>query len=95
MKAGAGRRVDILRVSPDFLDTLGVGASLGRSFTEEEMTFETHHVAILSNAYWRRNFDANPTFGPTLGGRTALRLCVPAVPEVQLGVEPLQPLPAQ
>ncbi len=59
-EAGAGRRVDIMRVSPDFLDTLGVGPSLGRSFTEEEMTFETHHVAILSNAYWRRNLDADP-----------------------------------
>ncbi|MCW5556581.1 MAG: ABC transporter permease [Verrucomicrobiae bacterium] len=57
---GGGLRAEILRVSPDFFDTLRVHPQLGRGFTEDEMTFETHHVAILSDAYWRRHFDADP-----------------------------------
>jgi predicted permease len=57
--ADAGR-VEILRVSPDFLETLGIAPLVGRSFTEEEMTFQTHHVAMVSYAYWREHFDADP-----------------------------------
>ena len=58
--AGAVSRADILRVSPDFFDTLGALPLMGRPFTEEEMTFQTHHVAILGDAYWRRHLDADP-----------------------------------
>jgi ABC-type antimicrobial peptide transport system permease subunit len=58
-EAGGASRVEIMRVSPEFFETLGVGLAQGRSFAEEEMTVQTHHVAILSHAYWRRHFDAD------------------------------------
>lgn len=57
---GASQRDEVMRVSPEFFETLGVGPALGRPFTEEEMTFQTHHVAILSHSYWRRHFNADP-----------------------------------
>jgi predicted permease len=59
-EAGGARRVEVLRVSPEFFETLGVGPVLGRSFTEEEMTFQTHHVVLLSQACWRQHFEADP-----------------------------------
>ncbi len=59
-EGGNAGRVDILRVSPEFLDTLGVAPARGRSFTEEEMTFQTHHVAILSHAFWQHRFGGDP-----------------------------------
>jgi hypothetical protein len=58
-ESGAGRRMEILRVSADFFETLGVWPVLGRPFTEGEMTFQTHHVAILGDAYWREHFGAS------------------------------------
>lgn len=58
-EGGGAGRAEILRVSPEFFETLGVPPLVGRSFTEEEMTFRTHHVAILSQAYWREHFDAD------------------------------------
>jgi predicted permease len=59
-ESGGGQRMEILRVSSDFLATLGLHPQLGRGFTEEEMTFQTHHFAVLSDAYWRRHFGADP-----------------------------------
>ncbi|HOW63750.1 MAG TPA: ABC transporter permease [Candidatus Paceibacterota bacterium] len=58
-ESGAGQRMEILRVSADFFETLGFWPMLGRSFTEEEMTFQTHHVAILTEGFWRQNFGAS------------------------------------
>ncbi|MEO5961194.1 MAG: ABC transporter permease, partial [Opitutaceae bacterium] len=57
---GAARREAILRVSPEFFDTLGVRLALGRTFTEDEMTFQTANVAILTDAGWREYFAADP-----------------------------------
>jgi len=57
---GATQREDVLRVSPEFFTTLGVGPILGRAFTDEEMTYETDDVAILTDTYWRQKFDSDP-----------------------------------
>ena len=57
---GATQREDVLRVSREFFTTLGVGPDLGRAFTDEEMTYETDDVAILTDAYWRQKFNSHP-----------------------------------
>ena len=57
---GATEREQITRVSPDFFATLGLGPAMGRAFTEEETTFQTDNVAILTDAYWRQHFNADP-----------------------------------
>src|SRR5438477_12192355 len=47
---GSTEREQTMRVSPDFFTTLGLGPVIGRTFTEEETTSQTDHVAILSDA---------------------------------------------
>ncbi len=59
-EAGSTEREQIARVSPDFFATLGTGPSMGRSFTEEETSLQTDRVVILTDAYWRRHFHADP-----------------------------------
>lgn len=57
---GSTKREDILCVSPDFFATLGVGPALGRAFTDDEMTYNTDDVALLSDSYWKENFNSDP-----------------------------------
>jgi predicted permease len=59
-EAGATEREQITQVSPEFFKTLGLGPVMGRAFTEEETTHQTDRVAILTDAYWRRHFHADP-----------------------------------
>ena len=59
-EAGATERAQITQVSPEFFSTLGLSPAMGRTFTEEETTYETDGVAILTDAYWRQSFNADP-----------------------------------
>ena len=58
--AGSTEREQITRVSPDFFSTLGLGPAIGRTFTEQVTTYQTDSVAILSDAYWRQRYHADP-----------------------------------
>jgi len=58
--AGSPDRVEILQVSPEFLRTLGVPLALGRTFTDQELTYQTDQVAILTDSFWRSYFAADP-----------------------------------
>lgn len=58
-EAGSTERGEIMRVSPDFFSTLGTGTALGRTFTDEETTYQTDSVLILADAYWREHFNAD------------------------------------
>lgn len=49
-----------LRVSPSFLDVLGITPALGRNFSAEEDVPGRNHVVILSDEYWRTRFAADP-----------------------------------
>ena len=57
---GSMEREPITRISPDFFTTLGASPAFGRTFTDAEMTYQTDDVAILSHAYWRQHFNADP-----------------------------------
>jgi predicted permease len=59
-EAGSTERTQLSYVSPDFFATLGVGPRIGRVFTEAETTYKTNDVAILTDAYWKQHFNANP-----------------------------------
>ncbi len=50
----------ILRVSPDFFATLGLGPVMGRAFTEAETSYEADAVVIVTDAYWRQSLGADP-----------------------------------
>jgi predicted permease len=57
---GSTEREQITQVSPDFFSTLGLGPGIGRAFTEEETTYQTDGVAILSDPFWRQRYNADP-----------------------------------
>lgn len=59
-EAGSTERLETMRVSPDFFTTLGLSPAIGRTFTDEETTSDTDHVAILSNAFWKEGYNADP-----------------------------------
>lgn len=57
---GATERELVMRVTPDFFTATGVAPARGRAFTDEETTYETDGVAILTDAYWRQRLGADP-----------------------------------
>jgi predicted permease len=59
-ETGSTERVQATRVSPDFFSTVGAGPVMGRSFTEDETTYQTDRVVILTDAYWREHYNADP-----------------------------------
>jgi predicted permease len=78
---GSTERLQTMRVSPDFFSTLGLGPAIGRTFTDEETTSETDHVAILSDAFWRQRYRADPNVIGKL-------IRVNSVPRTVIGVLP-------
>ena len=78
---GSTERDQTMRVSPDFFSTVGLGPTVGRAFTEEETTSDTDNVVILSDAYWRQHFNADPN---VLGRQVRVN----SVPRTVVGVLP-------
>src|SRR5438270_1182708 len=60
-EAGSAEQVEIMRISPDFFTTLGVGPVIGRGFNESEAEVaENNGVAIVTDAYWRERLNSDP-----------------------------------
>jgi putative ABC transport system permease protein len=60
-------RLPGFQVTAGFFEALKMQPALGRSFVRDDETFGRHRVVILSDALWRRRFDADPS----AVGRTA------------------------
>src|ERR1700732_2330893 len=80
-EAGSTERLQTMRGSPDFFSTLGLGPVIGRTFTDEETTSQTDHVAILSDTFWRQRYNADPH---VIGRQIRLN----SVPRTVIGVLP-------
>jgi len=78
---GSTEREQVAQVSPDFFATLGLGPAMGRTFAEAETTYQTDSVAILSDAYWRQRYHADPR----VIGR---QIRVDGLPKTVIGVLP-------
>ena len=57
---GSTEREQVMRVSPDFFSTLGLGPVVGRAFKEEETSFDTDNVVVITDAFWRHSSNADP-----------------------------------
>jgi predicted permease len=57
---GQPKPVTGLLVSENFFPTLGVEPSMGRLFTPEESLHNSRPVALLSYAFWKRQYGGNP-----------------------------------
>src|SRR5919109_5154435 len=77
---GSMRQEKVVRISPDFFTTLGVSPAIGRNFTDEEAD-DQKNVIMLSNAFWRQQFDSNPN---VLGRETRVN----GIPRRVVGVLP-------
>jgi predicted permease len=54
-------RVEAMRTSPRFFSVLGVAPALGRAPAPQEEVFGGPQVAIVSDSFWRRRLDADPS----------------------------------
>src|SRR6185437_55026 len=50
-----------IMVLANFFQVLGVQPAMGRLFTADELRGGPHPVALLTNTYWRRELNADPT----------------------------------
>jgi len=57
---GSPNRVPIARVSPEFFRTLGVPLTMGQTFTDDQLKYETDQVAVITDGFWRSHFGADP-----------------------------------
>ena len=57
---GNPERLPGFRITSGFFEALSVKPALGRSFVRDDETFGRHHVAIISDALWKRRFSADP-----------------------------------
>lgn len=57
---GGPQRLQALRVTPSLFSTLGVGAMLGRTFSDDEADAGKDKVVVLGNSLWRNGFNADP-----------------------------------
>ncbi|HEY1847650.1 MAG TPA: ABC transporter permease [Opitutaceae bacterium] len=65
---GSPRRVPMSRVTSDFFSTLGVPLAMGKMFTEANYPYGADQVAVLTDEFWRTQFNADPN----VVGRTFL-----------------------
>ena len=57
---GTPDRVRIGRVSAEFFQTLGVPFAMGHAFADENLTYQTDQVAVLTNEFWHSYFNGDP-----------------------------------
>lgn len=57
---GNPERVMSVKVNADFFPTLGIAPQLGRFFAKEEDQPGRNKVVVLSNAFWKQRFGADP-----------------------------------
>ena len=74
-------RLPGFQITSGFFEALSVRPALGRTFVRDDETFGRHHVVIISDALWKRRFDADPS----VIGRSVI---VDGVPNEIVGVMP-------
>jgi predicted permease len=58
---GEPERLRVSRVSANLFETLRVQIALGRTFTAEEEVEGQHHVVVITDRFWRRKFNGDPS----------------------------------
>ena len=58
--AGEPEHVDGAFVSPSFFSAIGIGAAVGRTFTQQEETPGAEQVAVISHGLWQSRFSGDP-----------------------------------
>jgi putative ABC transport system permease protein len=58
---GVSAYATVLRVTPGYFEALDARTSLGRLLSVEELTDAGQQAAIITDAFWRRQFNADPS----------------------------------
>ena len=81
-----------VRVSPGFLDTLGVSPAFGRAFTLADHAPGAPRVVILSHAYWRQRMGGRPdVIGHTVRMSGVPFVIVGVMPDIWMPAWPVNP----
>jgi predicted permease len=59
-ESGSTDREQVTLVSPDFFSTLRISPVVGRAFKEEETSYQTNNVVIITDAFWRHSANGDP-----------------------------------
>ena len=60
-EAGSTQQEEIMRITPEFFTTLGVGPMMGRSFNDTDVTaMVDKQQAILTDVYWCQRLNSDP-----------------------------------
>jgi putative ABC transport system permease protein len=78
---GEPERVPSARLMPEFLRTLGVSVTHGRTFTDDEFVFGAHRVVILSHGLWTRRFGSD-------AGVIGSTITLNTIPHTVVGIAP-------
>ena len=78
---GEARMIPVTPVSANFFSTVDVPAAMGRLFGPDDVEYGAREVIVLSDAGWRRFFNADPA----IVGTTAV---VDGIPRTIVGVTP-------
>jgi putative ABC transport system permease protein len=81
VERGEPERLPGFQITSGFFEAMRVQPALGRTFLRDDETFGRHRVVILSDALWKRRFDADPS----VVGRTVI---VDGEPHQVIGVMP-------
>src|SRR4051794_9616191 len=58
---GSTQQEEVMRITPEFLTTLGIAPVLGRSFADADVTeLVDMRQAILTDSYWRQRLNGDP-----------------------------------
>ena len=77
----APQRVQGALVTWEFFDGLGIRAAQGRTFTETEESRGNHLVAVISHAFWMRQFGGDPMINTTLNLNSEAYTVIGIAPE--------------
>jgi predicted permease len=80
--SGASESLRVGQVTANLFTMLRVPPALGRSFTADDALRDDGHVAVLSDAFWRRHFGADPaTVGKILTSETGTWSIIGVMPQ--------------
>jgi putative ABC transport system permease protein len=57
---GAAERVPVVEVTVNFFDALGIRPRIGRSFEPDDAVGDGPRVVLITDAFWRQRFGADP-----------------------------------
>jgi predicted permease len=66
LPSGGEQRALVPMIYPNFFETMGIGVTAGRDFSERDLTPQSPHVAVVNETFARQAFGSAPAVGQHL-----------------------------